>query len=338
MSADHSEQSNSHRKGMNRSSPIIAPLGGDLNVPIPLTVHCGKVHSDGKRRYTKAQEVDRLAIRKYKTNGRGITIHDLLSSGLARHKSQAQNTLKRCLAKNVLFVIENRKPQQYYPSSLKAEILNARLKNAQMRVTEVSYLQSIPVSSTDAIITRTLEDYVLPILRNIPLEIHKIQLVLKLNPDYYRELRLLVCSENQGKTHQEIIASVLVTYLFYPNGKVMVSVACSNTPFKLQSNDDLGCLIAFLGAVRDRLIVYLCDKHERAVPDIMNWNLTQCEINRDAKVGDWLQYTSLNVQVKHAFHLIRLYIKSKGEETFYRVEESISHKNKPVTRSHQRYF
>lgn len=47
---------------------------------------------DSKRRYTKAQEIDVLSIRKYKANGRGITFKDLMYSGLAKHKSQAQNT------------------------------------------------------------------------------------------------------------------------------------------------------------------------------------------------------------------------------------------------------
>ena len=110
----------------------------------------------------------------------------------------------------------------------------------------------------------------------------------------------------------------------------MVFVACSNTPFKLESYDDLGHLIAFLGAVRDRLVVYLHDIHERAVPDILQWNLTECDINRDVKVSDWLQFTGLNIQVRHMFHLFRLYIKPKGEDTLYRIEESICFKNKPV--------
>jgi hypothetical protein len=110
----------------------------------------------------------------------------------------------------------------------------------------------------------------------------------------------------------------------------MVFVSCSNTPFKLERDNDLGRLIAFLGAVRDRLVVFLHDRHERAVPDIMQWHLTECEINRDVKVSDWLQFTGLNTQVRHAFHLFRIYVKAKGEDTLRRIEESISHKDNPV--------
>ena len=315
---------------MKRSSPT--PLPGDLNAPLKLLVHDDTVHQDSKRRYTRAQEIDALAVRKYKVNGKGITVQDLMSSGLAIHKSQAHNTLTRCLAKNILFVIGNHKPQRYLPFSLKAEIFKARLpKNTPVKVTEEPYLERRHVSSNyDAIVTQNLVDYILPILPKLTANIHKIQLEIKLNPEYCTEIRSLARSENRGKTHEEIIASVLVRYLFYPNGRVMVFVACGNTPFKLESDNDLGRLIAFLGAVRDRLAVFLHDRHERAVPDIMQWYLNGCDINRDVKVSDWLQFTGLNIQVKHAFHLFRLYIKAKGEDTLYRIEESFCFKNKPV--------
>jgi hypothetical protein len=273
-----------------------------------------------------------LAVEKHKTSGRGITFKDLIISGLAKHKSQAQNTLKRCLAKRVLFVIEKHKPQQYFPSSLKAEIIKARIsKNAPVEVMKVPYLHAAHPSSNNAIVGQTLQGYVLPMLSNLPIHIHKIQLRLKLSSQYYGEIPLLACPRNRSKEHQEIIGSgALVTYLFYPNGTVMVFVECSNTSFRLEGEDDLGRLIAFLGAVRDRLVVFLHDIHERVVPDIMQWYLAQCEINKDVKIDDWLQFTGLNIQVRHAFHLFRLYIKSKGEDTVSRVEESISEKNKSV--------
>ena len=79
--------------------------------------------------------------KRYKINGRGITFQDLISSGLVKHKSQAQNTLKRCLARKILFAPDNHKPQQYFPTSLMAEIDRARLsKNALIRVTRSNLL------------------------------------------------------------------------------------------------------------------------------------------------------------------------------------------------------
>jgi hypothetical protein len=98
----------------------------------------------------------------------------------------------------------------------------------------------------------------------------------------------------------------------------MVFVECSNKPFELETEEDLVRLIAFFWTVRDRLVVFLHDRHERNVPDIMQWYLTQCDINRDVKLGDWLQFTGINIQIKHVFHLFRLYIKSNGKDTLCR--------------------
>ena len=70
------------------------------------------------------------------------------------------------------------------------------------------------------------------------------------------------------------------------------------------------------------MIAFLMDKHERLVPDIMEWYLTECDINKDIKVSDWFHYTSIKIQVKHLDHLFKVYIKEMGKDTVWRVEES----------------
>jgi hypothetical protein len=47
---------------------------------------------------------------------------------------------------------------------------------------------------------------------------------------------------------------------------VYVYVACSDEPFKLETDNDVISLFAFLGQVRDRLYL-LSDVRERIVPD-----------------------------------------------------------------------
>jgi hypothetical protein len=56
--------------------------------------------------------------------------------------------------------------------------------------------------------------------------------------------------------------------------------------------------------------------------------LTQCDVNRDIRVSDWLQFTGLKIQVKHMDHLFRIYIKSMGEKTVCRIEQSLSRVSK----------
>jgi len=301
-----------------------APIDQGSNAPLQTSVYCDAGRFDSTRRYTRAQEVDALAVKKYKINGRGITFQDLISSGLAKHKSQAQNTLKRCLGRRILFAPENHKPQQYFPSSLKAEIHEARLpKNARIRVTGAPLLQSTYSSTEDTIVTQTLEGYVLPLLRDVPLNIHKLHLMTRIPSEYYHEIALPSSRWNSAKEHQEIVGTAFVKYIFYANGAVMAFVESSNNPFKLEGYVDLSRLSAFLGQVRDRLVVFLQDRHERIVPEITEWELKQCDINRDVRVSNWLQLTGIKIQLRHAFHLFRIYIKSRGEETVCRVEESV---------------
>jgi len=77
------------------------------------------------------------------------------------------------------------------------------------------------------------------------------------------------------------------------------------------------------------MITFLADMHERIVPDMMEWCVTECDINKDTKVSDLFHFSAVRIQVKHLDHLFRIYIKSMGEDTVCRVEASL-HPNKPA--------
>ena len=283
------------------------------------------------RRYTSTKEIEDVAIRKYKNNGSGITFDYLLSSGLANHKKQAQTTLKYCLRRNILFVLTNHKPQQYYPTCLKSEILSKLSKNIPVRVTEAgssttSLLQSVNNSSLTAyesVFIPTLEGHILPLLPSAPLYIHKLNLKLRIKQEYYDEILIPSNRNNRGKEHEDVIGNTRVRFYLYSNGTVMIFTESSNHPFKLENEIDHSRLIAFFGQIRDRLATFLMDKHERIVPDIMDWQLVECDINKDIVVNDSLLFTGLKIQVRHLDHLFRVYIKSLGEKTVCRVEKSL---------------
>jgi hypothetical protein len=188
------------------------------NVPLALLGQC--VDGDGvgcrRRRYRSTTEVEKLAVEKYKKNGKGITFNDLISCGLAKHKQQAQITLKYCLKNKVLFTISDHKPQQYYAVCLKSKILHANMpRNIPIQPTGVG-LSNIPppysiinsknnTSSSDVLVIQSLEGYVLPLLSSAPLYIHIIQLKLRLTRECYSELDLPMGRRNKGKEHTEII-------------------------------------------------------------------------------------------------------------------------------------
>jgi hypothetical protein len=323
------------------------PIANHQNIPIGILGQCGQGHHSGEwkkpRRYTKADRIQTLADNKYRANGEGITFEDPMSAGLALHKEQAQTTLKHCLQRGILFTLRRRNPQIYYPVCQKSEIIK---KNIRKEVTGVIYSKPthfpnnqsyknadiiLQGKTQDSLAIQTLEGYILPLLPKAPSHIHKIQLKLKIDPQYYDGIVLPAANQqNKGRKHEEIIGNTGVLYHLYPNGTIVVSAECSNKPYKLEDEYDRSQLLAFFGQVRDRLVLLLRDNHERIVPEIMQWYLTQCDINKDIRVGDWLQFFGLRIQVRHLDHLFRIYIKSMGPNTVCRVEESCNSVNKPV--------
>jgi len=167
----------------------------------------------------------------------------------------------------------------------------------------------------------TLEGYVLPLLPQAPLFIHNMHFKTKVLPECYSELDLPSYKGNNGKYHPEIIGKTKVDYVFYSSGTVDIYASCSNNPYRLETEEDRFRIVEFFGQIRAGLINLLNDKHERIVDDVLEWELTECDINRDIKVSDLLHFSAIKVQVKHLDHLFSIYIKSIGKDTVCRVEE-----------------
>jgi hypothetical protein len=174
-----------------------------------------------------------------------------------------------------------------------------------------------------------LEGYVLPLLPEAPLFIHNMHFKTKVLPKCYSELDLPYYKRNNGKHFQQIIGKTRVDYIFYASGIVDIHTTCSNNPYKLETEEDRFRIIEFFGQIRAGLIYLLNDKHERLVSNVIEWKLTECDINKDIKVTDLLHFTGIKVQVKHLDHLFRIYIKVMGKDTVCRVEEN-KHPKKPA--------
>jgi hypothetical protein len=295
--------------------------------------------SGGKRRYIKSKLLAELALTKYKENRKGIRFTDLVKVGLAKNKRQAQLILKHALNAGTLFTLDPRRPQQYYPTSLKSEITKNYLsRNIPIQPSGVSLPIEGYNGSSESLVIQSLENYVLPLLPTSPIFVHNLHLKFKLTSDCYDEISIAPNNNNnQSKRHEEIIGQTHVCYLFYPSGRVIVSIQCSNNPLKLETEIDRSRILTFFGQVRDRLILYIADRHERFVPDILRWELTQCDINKDIVIPDLLHFTGLKIQVSHLDHLFRIYIKSMGVNTGCRIEENANLK-KPAIEAINKIF
>ena len=94
------------------------------------------------RKYIIKENVEKIAIDKYRENGLGITIGDI-EREFSVNKAKAQRTLKYFHEGKVLFtandliiegisILQNKSPQQYFPTCIKAEIIECLSKRKNL--------------------------------------------------------------------------------------------------------------------------------------------------------------------------------------------------------------
>jgi hypothetical protein len=227
-------------------------------------------------------------------------------------------------------LLNSTNPQQYFPTCIKADILEDLKKRSSVRVgatvSNLSNLSNHGDALSNAIGYQKAKSF-LDILIHLPftqLHIHKLQLILSIDREYYQELSNKAAPINRAKRHEEIIGRRHVTYTFSPNGRVLIAVRSSDTPFKLETDDDLAILFSFFGQVRDRLIYYISDIRERGIPLITEWILKECDLNKDMEIDEKAQLHLPDIQLKHAGHVFRIYIKSLHDKAVCRGEESLT--------------
>ena len=218
------------------------------------------------RNYILSKEITDLAVDHYRTKkGTGITWKYLTEIGLAKNKQQAQDTLKYHLRKGILFTLGDKRPQQYYPTAIKSDIMESLQKTTPLDPIGVAFPTRSPLSISkgplatcmEPVILQTLEGYILPLLPKSPLFIHNMHFKTKLSPECYSELMLPHYTRNHGKHYAEIIGNTHVDYILYSNGTVNIITTCSKNPHKLETEEDRSRLLAFFGQIRDRLIILL---------------------------------------------------------------------------------
>ena len=319
----------------------IVPMQLDRNVPFEQ-----HGHSVFPRKYIKRKSIEELAAEKA---SEGIT-WKYLRDKFSCSKGEAQRKLKYFHSTGMLFTAQdlidqgldlpstfgNRKPQRYYARSMKADIIEEikkEVKNVLVHPTGIT-ISKYPLSNQlELQKAQSLVD-VLSSLGGYSLYIHRLHLQLSIAPEYYHTSTTITAlpqtKRNKGKQYLERMARADVNFVIYPNGKIMISVACSNSPFKLETDEDESTLFSFLGQIRDRLLYIVNDPRERAIPNIMEWRLSGCDINKDIEISDMVQLSSIDIQLNCADRVFRLYVKSLHDKAVYRCEESLAFKYTPL--------
>jgi hypothetical protein len=302
---------------MNNSSDNV-PISSNRNVPIELIDPLLPI-----RWNIKSKVVQDLAVEKFTKSKEGITFTDLRDKfGIS--KPRAQRKLKSCYERKVLFAPARHKPQQYYPKCLKAEVYEyiTMKENVPVHPTGVTSSKH-PLSN--ALELQKAQNFldILVRLPFVPIHIHKLQLMLSVGKEYYTVLEHDADPRNKAKRYEEHIGKTITQYIYSPNGTIEVSIACSDSPFKLETDDDVAILFSFFGQVRDRLLYHLSDPRERKVPPIIYWRLNQCDVNKDVEITEKMQFTLPDIQLRYADRVFRAYVKLLGENAVYRCEESL---------------
>ena len=295
---------------------------------------CGKWISD--------KDLESLAIEKYRINGRGITIYDVIEKfqcSIGKAQLRLKNACKEKIDKNVkkfslLFTLDKRtKPQQYYPSCKKAIIIENK-RNRLIGTTGVTSNNNTFSSKSpldDALIYQLVSSFLteLCLLPFYPLLIHNIHFWTQIDKSHYNELHQKL-SVNQSKIERVQIGLRAVVYTFNKSGSIQIDIKSSRYPFKIETDDDVNSFFIFLGQVKDRLGLILSDPRERIVPDVNNWILKSCDFNKDVEFeGDLGQILDPNIQIKHAGKAFRLYVKNLEDKFVIRGERTMKI-DKPV--------
>jgi hypothetical protein len=310
----------------------VLPQGGE-SVPVaePVQVVCC-------RKLITKKMVRSCAIEKYRTNRKGITIEDITAK-CAVKKSKAQRSLKYFHSTGVLFtandliregihLLQNKNPQEYFAACMKAEILEnlKKRKSVPVQVSGVNLPKYSIYPLSNAIEHQNADTFleVLVALAYAPPYIHKLLLMFHLNPEFYNELKQREQPINRAKPHEENIGRRHVAYRLSPNGTVEVYIATTDTPFRIERDEDVSALFAFLGQVRDRFLYYVGDIREKHVPNLLNWILKQCDLNKDVEIDSTAQLTFPDIQLKSADRVFRLYVKVIKDKAYCRGEESLT--------------
>jgi hypothetical protein len=309
------------------------------------------------RGYIRGREIENLAIGKYRESGKGIQYSDVMKE-FHCSKARAQRILKYFCSKTmmtmkgehtlkqdpILFRPRVRtNPQTYFPRCLKADIIE-NLKQQSKKIRPRDQIDNKHTKNLLRPFFVKSEDYqdmgnedplefakaenLHDILQSLPFVcrgVHKILLMTSINKEYYNDLdRIRARAINRAKIHQENIGNRRVTYTFSPNGTVEIAIACSSSPFRIEYDEDINLLFSFLGQVRDRLLYMVSDPHEREVPQVNDWVLKLCDVNKDVEITDKCQIVLPDLQLRYVGKVFRIYVKSLNDRAVARVEESMN--------------
>jgi hypothetical protein len=230
------------------------------------------VHRFGKWQRISSKDIESLAITKYQSCGLGITFNDITTTFQCK-KTKAQKKLKLLCnessnkngerVKPKLFTINRTKPQQYFPSCIRATIIENKRKrqNGLIDPTGANYNNKASYPLYSDIENQIVQSFLLQLylLPGQPLNMHNIHMRTVIDKSHYEEIDIQPWFKNKSKIQRELIGSRQVIYKFNKNGSIEIELGCSKNPFPLETTYDIFNFFAFLGQVKYTLAIILND-------------------------------------------------------------------------------
>lgn len=131
--------------------------------------------------------------------------------------------------------------------------------------------------------------------------------------------------QNRTKLYPERVGDKEIFYRLYPNNTVMISIACTDNPFPLDSQEHITSLFCFLGGRRDTLRLWLSDTSDQFVPPVHDWYLTEADLNKDVQLTAALYYhvSMVRMQLRTIEGVFREYAKPIDGRFYFRQEKML---------------
>ena len=305
------------------------PINEDKSVPIQQLVHI-----PSRKKYIRLEDVMRFIEDRFEKRKKGTKFADL-EKGFGIRKARAQRILKRAAEKKHLFSYPVRtNPQSYFPQSRHADVV-LYFKNSRNVPKDTTSINPQFISLESQKASSLLE--VLQLSGPLPRYIHNLHLELSIDREFYSSIDAPIQKVNKGKSLEFRIDNNNVNLVFYRTGTVLVEIACTKSPFKIENFNDEIIFISYIGQVKGKISDLLLDSRGTIVPEPSKWLLVEHDINIDVPITDALlqsfppiqiyqdvrrmQLEGLKIPLSLFMGTVRVYTKSLGEEGVMRLEE-----------------
>jgi hypothetical protein len=152
-------------------------------------------------------------------------------------------------------------------------------------------------------------------LPDVPLSIHNMHFPVSIGRRYYHLQTESPVDDiiNRGKLHEEVVWGTKVQYRIYPNGTVDVITKDSESPHRIEFEQDIERVLMYTEEIRSRMKSWFGISKDTSIPECRTWRLVHCELNRDIALPSYfVRWDGLTVTLGDFIDTVKVYIKDMG--------------------------